>query len=503
MGKQDRIKSLVSDFCVIVIIAVIAFSAIFTRSISNLDEIWNFNFARNIADGLVPYRDFNMVPTPLLSMICGLVLLIFGKELLIMRYLAVCLICLVFFMAYKILDRVVPKNVTILLMAVFLSLYKEVMCIDYNYAVLLIGLILLYIELKNVKKEYFEYNFIYNFVVGFISGLAILFKQSTGLAVCVACITYKFFEIRRKEDIKQFLKIVRTRLLGSIVPGGIFLIYLLVNDSWNDFINYTILGVRTFSNKVLYSELLKNDTISVLAMLVPCCIAIMFAMLFSKKVKEEICIFFAYSISSFIVAFPISDNIHFLIGAMIPMIGCAYIIYEYVFKVYANEVKKEYRLFTYGVITFVSFLFLLLLVYNSVESIEKNYIYVEKEKSLSHFIGIPEDVGLKDRIEQIDAYILEKKDAGKKVYILDAEAALYYIPLDMYNKDYDMFNKGNLGAKGEEGIIEDLKKKNDFQILILQDRYTKNWQMPLKVIEYVKTDLNKIGSINVFDIYEK
>ena len=66
-----------------------------------------------------------------------------------------------------------------------------------------------------------------------------------------------------------------------------------------------------------------------------------------------------------------------------------------------------------------------------------------------------------------------------------------------------MFNKGNLGAKGEEGIIEDLKKKNDFQVLILQDRYTKNWQMPLKVIEYVKIDLNKIGSISVFDIYEK
>ena len=66
-----------------------------------------------------------------------------------------------------------------------------------------------------------------------------------------------------------------------------------------------------------------------------------------------------------------------------------------------------------------------------------------------------------------------------------------------------MFNKGNLGTKGEEGIIEDLKKKNDFQVLILHDKYTKNWQTPLKVIEYVKADLNKIGSISVFNIYEK
>ena len=100
----------------------------------------------------------------------------------------------------------------------------------------------------------------------------------------------------------------------------------------------------------------------------------------------------------------------------------------------------------------------------------------------------------------MDEYI---KKQDKDVYILDSRAALYTIPIDQYNKNYDMFNKGNLGAKGEEGIIEDLKKKNDFQVLILQDRYTKNWQMPLKVIEYVKIDLNKIGSISVFDIYEK
>ena len=64
-----------------------------------------------------------------------------------------------------------------------------------------------------------------------------------------------------------------------------------------------------------------------------------------------------------------------------------------------------------------------------------------------------------------------------------------------------MFNKGNLGAKGEEGIIEELKNKQDFQILILQDKYKKNWQTPLKVIEYVKkefkkADENKDGAIS-------
>ena len=33
------------------------------------DEIWNYGFSYNIATGLIPYKDFNMVITPLLVQI--------------------------------------------------------------------------------------------------------------------------------------------------------------------------------------------------------------------------------------------------------------------------------------------------------------------------------------------------------------------------------------------------------------------------------------------------
>ena len=47
------------------------------------------------------------------------------------------------------------------------------------------------------------------------------------------------------------------------------------------------------------------------------------------KTKEEniLFIFFAYSVASIIVAFPISDSIHFLIGIMPTMIAIAYVIW--------------------------------------------------------------------------------------------------------------------------------------------------------------------------------
>jgi len=51
-------------------IAILLFLAtVLPRNLANLDEIWNFNFARNIANGLIPYKDFNMLQTPLLPFI--------------------------------------------------------------------------------------------------------------------------------------------------------------------------------------------------------------------------------------------------------------------------------------------------------------------------------------------------------------------------------------------------------------------------------------------------
>ena len=134
-------------------------------------------------------------------------------------------------------------------------------------------------------------------------------------------------------------------------------------------------------------------------------------------------------------------------------------------------------------------------ILNSVKMVS---VLKQTDKEIKHFMLIPNTSY--STILEVDDYI---KKQNKDVYILDSSAVLYKIPIDQYNKNYDMFNKGNLGSKGEDGIIQDLKNKKDIQILILQDNYRRNWQTPLKVIDYVKNDLSKIGSIGIFDIYEK
>ena len=77
------------------------------------------------------------------------------------------------------------------------------------------------------------------------------------------------------------------------------------------------------------------------------------------------------------------------------------------------------------------------------------------------------------------------------------------INLDIYNKDYDMFNKGNLGSKGEKGIIERIQTEENAIYLIRKDGIERNWQNPEEVRKYIKDYLNKTGQISMFDIYEK
>ena len=77
------------------------------------------------------------------------------------------------------------------------------------------------------------------------------------------------------------------------------------------------------------------------------------------------------------------------------------------------------------------------------------------------------------------------------------------IPINRYNKNYDMFTVGNLGKAGEDGQIENIKRnRENIKILIKNNKYKLNWQSPKKVRNWIINNMNKTGQIGIFDIYE-
>ena len=133
-------------------IFIAIFSIIIIKPINNLDEIWNYNTARAIADGLIPYQDVSMITTPLLPMVTAIFLKIIANEVLVSRILAGLLCSGILFLVYKIFIVLIKEeNTSLIFTAIIGIIFRESYCIDYNLTVLLIALIILYRELK-IKK---------------------------------------------------------------------------------------------------------------------------------------------------------------------------------------------------------------------------------------------------------------------------------------------------------------------------------------------------------------
>ena len=507
-------KILKKEYLFFIFLLLYVFSFIIVRPISNLDELWNYNMARAISEGLIPYKEISMVITPLLSFLCAGFLLILGNNVLVMRVLASLLCAGILYLTFRIFLILLKETKISVIFTLLLGfLMVEDFCIDYNFFSLFLILIILYLELKkndNDKKLLENLSkFKSNVLIGILAGCVILSKQTIGAILSFVVAIYPIFWVRSKRDLKEFLKIVLQRILGIAIPLVIMLIYLLATGSFTDFISYTVLGVFTFSNKIPYFTLLNRGfLIKSLAIIVPISIILLIIIsIFTKKLKVNINfkILTIYSLVPLIIIYPISDQIHFLIGSYIVFIGILYLLYLILKWVVGKINFKKKDIIIYGLEIIICMIMIVIAVAQIAENV---MIYFESDESsknhgINHYENLIIEPYLLDRINEIDKFV--RNQGGKKVYILDAEAAVYNIPLNVYYKDYDMFNLGNFGKDGTDGIIQRIneeRKNEDCIYLVRNPLYNYNWQTPMDVIHYVQDNLEKMGEVSIYDIYE-
>ncbi len=309
----------------------------------------------------------------------------------------------------------------------------------------------------------------------------------------------------------MYTKIIITRIIGILIPIGILVVYLIFSGAITDFINYAILGIKTFSNNISYTELLQNDKmeINILSVAVPLTILIVIVLLIlskrlkiEKKHQKELITLLIYSLSIAIVMYPISDEIHFLIGSLIVDILLVYVV-VYVLKIIYCKIQRKNKLKIYKITSaFIWIILFAIILMNSMKNLN-TYIKSEKNTHIEHYKWIQIHDYLEKRINEIGEYILQKEKEGKKVYILDSEATVYNIPINKYNKDYDMFLKGNIGKDGEEGQIEKIKHRDEnILYLIKRKDLNLNWQIPINVIKYIRENLELVEEISIYEVYK-
>lgn len=175
-----------NNLLVMIFIFITIFSIIIIKPISDLDEIWNYNTARAISEGLIPYKDISMITTPLLPMITAIFLKIIANELMISRILAAVLWTGVLYTIYKIFEELFEeKNISLICTALIGMLCRDIYCIDYNVMVLFIALIVLYQELRNTKVQ--NSNNKREFIIRNISWISNMYKAKYRSDTCNNC----------------------------------------------------------------------------------------------------------------------------------------------------------------------------------------------------------------------------------------------------------------------------------------------------------------------------
>lgn len=382
----------------------------------DMDTIWNYGFSYAISIGEIPYKDFNMVLTPLYSFLMSIPLLI--SKNIIMFYIANSLLITgIFYLLFKLIGKRAWIFLILLLFPV-----PAIIEPSYNTFLIFLVILLIYLE-KNNSNDY---------LIGLIIGLSILTKQSVGPFLLIPTIVYY------RKDIKKILK----RLVGLIIPCIIFLIYLLVTKSLNSFIDLCILGLFDFNNSNGFKL---NITI-----LIGILLLIVSLILFIKNKKD---IKYLYILMFYSIVIPLFDYPHLE-------------FFFFVLSIVLVDKIKEYKTLFINSILFTTSFASIVFIYTNENT---KIIYPNKYNNFNYRL-LNNKHNENEVRDSVIKYIRDNKD--KDIIIIGSDAYFYKITCNMKIDYFDLNNYGNHGYNGTEKMkkkIDNLKKNT---IIIIDRKHT-------------------------------
>ena len=418
----------------------------FKPSILSMDEVWNYGFAYNIRNGLIPYRDFNMILTPLYPYTLSLFILIFENNF-IMEIIFNCLILA--FISFILIKNIGKKG---------LFFIPILICIGsccYNILSLLLFLIFLYINNSKYKDN--------QYLIGFIVSLMLLTKQTTGGLILIA----SFLFSKKKKDY----------LTGFLPLCIVFLSYLFFTNSLYNFFNYCLFGMFNFTTGNSFSGIDYTIILFIISFI------LLIYLLIKKQFKsQELIYIFLFQI----IAFPLFDYSHIFIS-LLPFLS-------YLFELKnINKIIYKIRLYL------VTFIVVMTLVVDIRTICIDSNMYSNNMSFLNRiFIYTNMDTLVYNLKEEIDNNYVDYT-----IYHINTLAYLYKLETNEKINKFDLSNKGNMGYNGEEKWIKEIDEtcKNTKCLLILDHYKDINTQISMKINNYVIDNYKFEKNIDLYDLY--
>ncbi|MBQ8132552.1 MAG: hypothetical protein IJ193_08685 [Bacilli bacterium] len=419
---------------------------IFTKELAS-DEVWMYGFASNIAKGMIPYKDFNIVVTPLYPMILALPLLLWNNFLVI--YIVQSLILTgMYYLLYKILK----EKFYVLLILPFLYL-EYFTTPQYNILSLFLTILIIYLEAQEEKNDK---------AIGITLGLSILTKQTIGVFLSIASLFYYRKNINK----------IKERIIYESIPLLFFLVYLLGTNSFASFFDLCFLGLFDFAGNNHRKSLF---TIAVFVGI------LIHTIIITRQNKKDITPY--YVLAYYTVFIPIMDLCHlqFVIFAYLTL----------VLKYHKKDIiKNVYIVLLAGAITCQTLIL----------STIKNSSF---PTDINHFEYKSFSSTFQNQTKGVQKYLEDHKE--NNYVFLDYNAYYFKIIQDKKIEYLDLTLTGNTGFHGSDKVIQKIKeqeKENTFYMIDYSKKELNNYQYDEKAIRYVKKHGEIVDRIYNYDIYK-
>lgn len=468
----------------IIFIMVVAVALNYVLAVE--DDLWNFSNIYKMVNGFKIYRDINVIVTPLFFYLGEILFKILGSNFLTLKIYNILIFVILYILIYLILNemKISRRNKIIYVILIYFLTYNNIIA-GANYTMLafvffLLGVLLI---LKD-RPSYWQ---------GIIIFLILMTKQNIGIYYFLAYIAYI---ILQNKDIKMSLKIIIKPVLILLLISCIYIGYLLLDNNLYNFINMTILGITEFGSKnfAFDNAIFRFSLVTIILLFSIWLYKYNLVKLEkedSKKIKELLC----FSVMCIPIAYPIINSYHTIVASILPIITFIIICDKSFIEQITN--KKIF-------ITIKNVFIILFTVFIGLFCALMSFSYINKQIKYDYFkvyYGAVITDELKENVNEIIKYIQDMEKGGKQVKIVSYYSNLYMNVLNRNNGIMDLPFYGNMGKDGENKLINKINKFKNTNVLILKDGEDLI-QESLKVRNYIKDNYEKIGEIEMFEIYK-
>lgn len=324
----------------------------------------------------------------------------------------------------------------------------------YNFFLIFLTILLIYLE----KEEKFDY------LIGFLLALCILTKHTVGIFLVIPSFIFYF-----KDKSKIF-----KRFIGCLIPGVIYIIYLLIIGAFKDFFNLCVLGMFDFASKNG-----KFIFIYVVLAFILFTLNILYVIFNKKDIMGY------YILCFFSVMIPIFTLYHFSVYLAI----CSLMLLS-ILK--SRNISDNYFGFLGVVLTLITFSFNLFLVRGEYFFHVHNFDYLYSNRES------------RDNFKRLNSLYLKYRD-NSSVNILSSKGVLIKI-INEEKLDYYMVPlNGNFGYNGTLKMIDKVKNndKNYYIIDMREYMRTKKYggQFAVEVCDYIMKMSKVIEENDDYNVY--